>query len=189
MSDKLSLKKIGLGIAILALIFGLFIINQLYRPAEASFAVENGIDHLSVSELIKGLETRSLDFKPQNASVRTHEILFVDANGKEGSIEIGEMFYVSIAPYVNQTHECFYHNLVTCQGELVEENIHVRVTDQDGTVLIDENGKTYANGFYGLWLPRDINATLSVTYGDLSLEQPITTHQDSATCLTDLQLS
>lgn len=71
-------------------------------------------------------------------------------------------FYVSIAPYVGQTHECFFHSLTTCLGELRNEEVHVTVTTaDDGAAIVDETVRTHDNGFAGLWLPRGIDATLT----------------------------
>ena len=99
----------------------------------------------------------------------------------------GDEFYVSFAPYVNQTHDCYYHSLTTCTGELGNADIHVTVTSDAGEVLVDEDMTTFDNGFVGLWLPRDIEATLEVTYGDLSLTQDIATGEEDPTCLTTTQ--
>ena len=75
-----------------------------------------------------------------------------------------DQFYVSIAPYVDQTHECYYHNLASCQGELVGEDLDVTITSDDGEVLVDETVTTYDNGFVGFWLPRDIEGTIEVEF-------------------------
>lgn len=40
----------------------------------------------------------------------------------------GEKPYVSIAPYVDTTHDCFYHSLTSCRGELGNEEVDVKIT-------------------------------------------------------------
>lgn len=70
-----------------------------------------------------------------------------------------------MAPYVDQTHECFNHSLTTCKGELASKAMQVRIVDEHGKVLVDETRTTFENGFVGFWLPRDIKGTLRVTYG------------------------
>ncbi|GMA34464.1 CueP family metal-binding protein [Demequina litorisediminis] len=70
-----------------------------------------------------------------------------------------DAFYVSLAPYVDTTHECYFHSLTTCTGEMQGEDIDVTVTDvETGEVLVDEAMTTFDNGFVGLWLPRDAEA-------------------------------
>ena len=123
------------------------------------------------------------------ASIRTDELLLA-ANTVETTLDMPEdSFYVSIAPYVNQTHDCFYHSLTTCQGEMPLADVEVTVVDETGTTILDEEMTTYENGFVGLWLPRDMTGTITITADGKSVESPISTMEDSATCLTTLQLA
>ena len=55
--------------------------------------------------------------------------------------------------------------------------------------LADEVRTTFANGFTGFWLPRDIDGTLRVTYGGKSGETAISTAAKAPTCLTTLRLT
>lgn len=123
------------------------------------------------------------------ASVRPDELVLSD-DGSELSLPLPEdRFYVSVAPYVQQTHECFHHSLTTCQGELTDTEVQVTVTDStSGKVLVDELTTTFANGFVGLWLPRDVAGTVAVTADGRTGEIPLTTGDDDPTCLTTLQL-
>jgi len=45
------------------------------------------------------------------------------------------------------------------------------------------------NGFVGVWLPRNMNASIEVLYNGLSAQTSISTFSGSNTCLTTLQLS
>ncbi len=90
---------------------------------------------------------------------------------------------------MRNTHECFYHNLASCQGELVGEDLTVRITSADGEVLADGTVTTYDNGFVGFWLPRDIEGTIEVEWEGLSATAPIATGPDDPTCITTIQLS
>ena len=47
---------------------------------------------------------------------------------------------------------------------------------------------SHANGFVGIWLPRDIEGTIEVTYQGKKATAPIATHTSSQTCLTTLPL-
>lgn len=99
-----------------------------------------------------------------------------------------EMF-VSVAPYVNQTHPCTTHYMSGCQGELADVPMHVQATLPDGTIVLDDVIRTGANGFLDLWLPRDQAVVLSVSVDDFAAEAFLTTTEDSATCITTLQLA
>lgn len=123
------------------------------------------------------------------ASVRTDDVVFSDAE-QEVTVPIpGDLVYVSIAPYIDQTHPCHFHALGGCQGELVEEEVHVTIVDDAGTTLVDENVTTWANGFVGYWLPKDANGTVTITQGELTGDSPFATRDGDATCVTTLQLS
>lgn len=123
-----------------------------------------------------------------NGSVRADQVIFI-ADGQELAVPIpGDEVYVSIAPFHQQTHDCFYHALGSCQGELTGQDVHVTITDEAGEVLVDEDATTYANGFVGFWLPKGRTGTIAVTQGELSGEVAFDTGPEGATCITTLQL-
>src|SRR5699024_11438218 len=71
--------------------------------------------------------------------------------------------YVSIAPFVEETHDCFYHSLTTCLGEMSEEPVEVSITDSStGKAVGEESTTTFDNGFIGFWLPSDISGPTAV---------------------------
>jgi hypothetical protein len=166
-------------------------------PASSSAAdavlAEHGLNGLDARELIDRLDRAERDEKPGDlfASVRPDELLVQDTGDpdQEHSLPIEDGFYLSVAPYVENTHECFHHSLTTCQGELVEEDIDVTITDTEGEVLVDETVTTYPNGFAGFWLPRDVEATMEVRYDGRSAETEIATGPGDPTCLTTVQLT
>ncbi len=149
-----------------------------------------GLDGLTGQEIVTQLdastESRPLDF---TASVREDEVLVGDGTTEIAVPLDDNQFYVSIAPYLETTHECYFHSLATCQGELVDEPVDVRITDADGAVLVEESATTYANGFVGYWLPEDVEGTIEITQGDLSGSVPFSTTEGSPTCVTTLQLT
>lgn len=127
---------------------------------------------------------------PVQGSVRTDEVIFSSADAGEVAVPIpGNEVYVSVAPYVTSTHDCFYHALGSCQGELVGEDVNITVTDDDGETIIQEDATTYRNGFVGFWVPKDTTGTISVTHDGMSGEVPFDTSDEGATCITTLQLS
>lgn len=153
-----------------------------------------GLAGLDATEVIETLDQlpvaeRSADL---TASVRPTELLVGDASVEEPiplDLPPGQ-FYLSVAPYVDATHDCYFHSLTTCQGELAVQEVRLTVVDDaTGEVLVDEVTTTYGNGFVATWLPSGIDATLTVTYGDLSGEREISTGDEDPTCITDLQLT
>lgn len=149
-----------------------------------------GLAGLTGQEIVEQLDT-STEARPLafGASVREDEVLLSDGS-TETSVPLPEdVQYLSIAPYLTTTHDCYYHSLATCQGELVGQDVHVTITDDAGEVLVDETATTYTNGFVGFWVPRDVTGTITVTADGLTGAIPFTTEPGSPTCLTTLQLA
>ncbi|MGM0435770.1 MAG: CueP family metal-binding protein [Bacillota bacterium] len=143
----------------------------------------------NVEETVAFLEATDFDRNTFAASIDGETL---SVQNEESSAEYAlpeDMFYASIAPYVDSTHPCGTHNLVTCQGEMVSETFDVTIKDASGTVIFDEEVETEKNGFFGIWLPRDVEGTIDITHGDLSTSGEISTFASSNTCYTDFQLS
>lgn len=160
--------------------------------SESTSAVEQWAA-LEATELIDQLETLPLDERPQDvlASIRQNEVVVSAADGsREVSVPIQDGHYLSIAPYVDRTHDCFFHSLTTCTGELGNEELTVRIVDdRTGEVYVDETARANDNGFIGFWLPRDVAATVAVTGVGGTAETSVQTGAEDLTCLTSLQLT
>ena len=158
--------------------------------AEADFLETYGLDGMAARQSIDRLDPMPVAERPTGlmASVRVDELVLSDANN-EVAVPIGEDgFYLSMAPYVDRTHECFYHSLTTCRGELANTRIGVRIADAAGAVLVDEQVTTFDNGFAGFWLPRDVQGTIEVTYEGRVAVGGFSTNAEGATCVTTLKL-
>jgi hypothetical protein len=159
----------------------------------ASVLAEHGLDADDPVALVDDLDRTPVADRPEGliVSVRTDELLV--SSGAEEELPVAlpdDRFYVSLAPYVDQTHECFYHSLTTCKGELGGEDVDVVITqDGESTPLVDETVTVFDNGFVGFWLPKDVAGTIAVTYGDLAGEVDFGTGPDDPTCITTLQLT
>ena len=149
-----------------------------------------GLAGLTGAEIVERLDA-SPDARPlaMTASVREDAVLVGDGTTEVAVPLEDGTFYVSIAPYVTGTHECYYHSLATCQGELAGEDVEVTITAADGTVLVDEAATTYANGFVGFWLPEDVEGTIEVRQGALVGSVPFSTTPGSPTCVTTLKMA
>lgn len=170
-------------------------------PAAADeLLAAHGLQGLDTRQIIEKLDATAVDDRADDlmASVRPDALLLSQrtADGAAAAaeptslpIEGDKGFYLSVAPYVSQTHECHYHSLTTCLGELRNQPVHVKVTGADGTVLVEQDTTTYDNGFVAVWLPRDISATLTVSHDGKSATQPIRTGAQDATCITTTRLT
>ena len=162
------------------------------RPAGSSdtIAAAHGLGGLDARSIIEQLEATPIAERPATlmAFVRPGELLLSDSTG-QASLPLPDEFYLSVAPYAMKTHECYFHSLTTCLGELRSAAVHVKVVDAAGTVLIDENLHTNDNGFVGMWLPRGVEGTLTIDTDGRSATTPIATGEDDPTCLTTMKLT
>lgn len=158
-----------------------------------SLLAEHGLEGLDVKTVIDRLDRLPVEDRPDDlmASVRPTSLVVSDpGGGQEHSLPMPEdEFYLSLAPYVDGTHDCFFHSLTTCRGELSKDKVDVRIETADGEVLVDESTTTFDNGFVGYWLPRDIDATITVTRGEQTGTAEISTGEKDLTCLTSLELA
>lgn len=147
---------------------------------------------LDVREVIERLDTMPVSDRPTDllASVQPDALVLRGADEREARLPMPEdEVYISVAPFREQTHECHFHSLTTCRGELSGVEVRLTLTSDDGTVLIDEMRRTYDNGFVGFWVPRDITATLTIAHDGRTGSVPVSTRNgDDRTCITDLQV-
>lgn len=150
------------------------------------------LDGLDVRQVIDTLEAMPVSERPADllASVQPDALVLRDADGREAALPMpDDEVYISVAPFREQTHECHFHSLTTCLGELDDREIRVTLTTADGDVLVDETRRTSDNGFTGFWVPRGIEATLTVGYAGVSGSATLSTiADDDPTCITTLQL-
>jgi hypothetical protein len=146
----------------------------------------------SATELIEHLQAQPLADRPEGlmASVRVDELLLASGDNEISLALPQDEFHLSIAPYLTETHECFYHSLTTCVGELGEEDFHVTITDDASEkVLLEQDVTTFENGFFDVSLPAGLDITVLIDDGARSVELPLGTRADDATCVTTAKLT
>lgn len=162
------------------------ILPKLFIPNEARTEMLKKYDlaDLSVKEMVNKLDSITNEKDGLNASITGTTLILYD-NDKEYNFKLpSDEFYLSFAPYINEVHPCQTHNLVSCRGELFNKEFTVSIVKKDGTVIADQKVKSMNSGFIGIWLPRDIEATLTISYNGLSVTKSITTYAKSDTCIT-----
>lgn len=146
-----------------------------------------GIGDYSAKELLVALDNETLVPSDYAVSVYPNEVKVLTED-EEFNLPIEDEFYLSVAPYIDQTHECFYHSATGCRGELQQTDFHILFVSSTGEVLIDQVMNSGSNGFVDLWLPREIEGTLTIQYDGMSVSNEITTIGDAKTCETTMRL-
>lgn len=140
---------------------------------------------LSTEEIVSRLDSITSEDKGFKASISSTK-LTMSENGVEVEYDIlSDLFYLSFAPYINNTHPCKTHYLSSCRSELKNELFNVTITNDSGEVLFSKEVKSMENGFIGIWLPSGIKGTLKINYGDKTAESEISTLSTDNTCLTE----
>jgi hypothetical protein len=126
----------------------------------------------------------------ESASITSQHLIVKKGDGKEVSYDLPEEeFFVSIAPYMNETHPWTNHSLTGCQGELAEKTFDVTIVDEAGQVILDEEVVSQANGFFDLWLPRDQTYRVKIEHDGKVVESEVSTFEKDGTCITTMQLT
>lgn len=192
------MKRRGIAIAVLTLLFagctteGSDARTDVEKVSSEEFLSEHGLAGMDAVEAIDHLDQLAVADRPSDlmASVYPDELVLA---GEAQEVTLGlpeEKTYVSIAPFVDTTHKCFYHSLTTCLGELDNKKLNVQITDKStGDIVVDEQATTFDNGFVGFWVPSDIEGTIDVGYAGRSGSADFSTTDEGATCITDLQLT
>lgn len=163
------------------------------QAVDSDFLTDHELDGLDAVQVIERLDTMPIADRPADliASVQPNALVLTDDQEHETQLPMPEdEVYISVAPYREQTHDCHFHSLTTCLGELANTKVQVTLTGEDGDVLLDEVRQTYDNGFVGIWVPRGIKATLTIEHEGQTATATISTMtEDDATCITTLQLT
>lgn len=178
-----------LSMIIIVAFIGYSFLTANQKKSEA-FLSRYELQSLSVVEIINYLEQKTDEPLGFNASVTSTQLLLSDEND---AVELDlptDLFYLSVAPFINQTHPCATHSLVTCTGELQNETLRVLITDSDTDELIlEQDIVTSPKGFAGLWLPSGKNIELTITYKGFAATKQLSTFEFDETCETTMQLS
>ncbi len=167
---------------VIALAFGAAAHAQV---PEASPAALDGIDAYTAMDLANAWKGQAV-----TTFVTPQAVHFVFPDEHEVIVSLpADVMVVSVAPFLNHTHPCLTHYMSSCQGELVAVPFAVRAVLADGTVVIDEVLPSMANGFIDLWLPRGEAVEVSFEIDGYRTVGVLSTHRDSPTCVTTLQLS
>lgn len=141
----------------------------------------------NIKELVEDYSTGKI--KDESASITSNQLIVAKSDKKKVIYDLPEEeFFVSIAPYVNQTHRCQNHSLTGCQGEMDNEEFEVYIEDSKGNVVVDEKLSSQANGFIDFWLPRDETYFVSIKHSEGQTEGEISTFAGDYTCITTMNL-
>lgn len=156
----------------------------------AAMLGRHGFSGKTLESVIDALDQ---DVRPRplglRAQVQSSSVVLTDDKGELTAPLTGNRHYLAIAPFEVKTHECHDHDAGSCTGELTDQPVHVTITASDGTELVDTDAVTYANGFVGFWVPRQLKGTVVVTCNGKRGQVSFSSDAKGATCLTNLQVN
>lgn len=164
-----------------------------FTPTDDSKKVTNHMwvtenELASIKELVHDYSVGTI--KKQSASITFEQLIVTDNDKKQRTYELPkDEFFVSIAPYVKETHPCAIHSLTGCRGEMVHEKFSVYIKDEKGNVIIDQTMTSQANGFIDIWLPRNKNYDITITHDGKTAKSEFSTFENKNTCITTMQLT
>ncbi|MEK3768006.1 CueP family metal-binding protein [Paenibacillus sp. FSL R7-0048] len=145
-------------------------------------------DTTDIKQLVQEYSSSSLE--NLSASITSEQLIVTDSNNKEKTYDLPkDEFFVSIAPYVENTHPCATHSLTGCQGELTDDEFKVYIEDSEGNVIVDQEMKSLSNGFIDLWLPRDKQYNVTIEQDGKTAKSELSTFKSDNTCVTTMQLA
>ena len=174
---------------IFAFITVLVVILTLSACSSKSGLESIGLDGMTGKDILLGLADGSVVVDGYAISVYDDELVVILEDSRVSVDMPKDEFYLSVAPFINNTHECLYHSATGCRAELKQEEFFVEFIDSNGETIVSENMMSMSNGFIDLWLPRDVEGTLTITQGELSTSKLISTESGEPTCETTMQLT
>lgn len=165
--------------------------RQAITAADAVL-VANGMTGRTLAEVVSDLDRQRGDRAPGLKTSITDTVLTVEDMHTHQRVRIplpADSFYLSVAPYTTTTHPCTWHSFTGCRGEHPNAPMTLTVTRFDGTTLYRGPATTFANGFVGMWLPRNITGTLRFEHAGRTATGRFSTLPGSPTCLTTLHLT
>ncbi|HAX03682.1 MAG TPA: hypothetical protein DEA30_04140 [Acholeplasmataceae bacterium] len=182
-------KKTLIILSIFVLFLTTIVFIGINNSKDTSLFERHNLSNKSVEEIVSYLEQRLDEDDKFFAGIYGDKLVLGDDKEQIELALPNGLFYLSIAPYINQTHPCTNHNLVTCRGELKNQVFQIEIIDlETNTVISKRDISSSANGFAGIWLPANKNLSIKVTYNSLSTTTDISTYSTSNTCLTKMKL-
>jgi hypothetical protein len=148
-----------------------------------------GLDGMNGKDILTGLADGTVVVDGYAISVYDDELVVILEDSRVSVDMPKDEFYLSVAPFINNTHECLYHSATGCRAELKQEEFFVEFIDLDGNTIVSESMMSMSNGFIDLWLPRDIEGTLTISQGELTTSKLVSTEAGEPTCETTMQLT
>ena len=187
--DALKLRKwMIIPVVLLVMVMGFGGVLLIKAQQEKALLKKFNLSNTNIVEMVDKLE--GIEEGLLNATINTE---FVVINDGDTTVKVRipeDKFFLAFAPYINETKPCSEYNLTTCQGELANQTFLVEVVSPNGDPILEQEMTSLENGFVSIWLDKDIEANLIVTYNNLKASAFITTFDDSNTCITTpLQLT
>ena len=109
------------------------------QAVDTEFLTDHNLDGLDATQVIGRLDTMPVADRPADliASVQPGALVLTDDQDRETRLPMpDDEVYISVAPYREQTHDCYFHSLTTCLGELANTEVQVTLTSKGGDLSL-----------------------------------------------------
>ena len=149
--------------------------------------LKENYDSSDIKELVEILSVN--DVNDYEAVITSTQLIITTKDHRDMIYLPDDEFFVSVAPYIHETHPCTNHVLTSCQGELVNEDFEVTIVDEQGDIVVHGTFNSGSNGFIDLWLPRNKAFQIEIKHEEKQVISEISTFEHDGTCLTTMQLT
>jgi len=146
----------------------------------------SGVYGLDTKELIIALENNLLEDILVASIDDEFIVYYIQEERYVHKLEV-DLHYISFAPYIGLTHECYIHSLTGCQGELLMEDVYIEIYDESGEKIFSDTLNTGEDGFIGLFLESNKVYNVKVESSGYSSEFQIDGYSKQ-TCYTEVKL-
>lgn len=130
------------------------------------------------------------DTKPEILSyINADNIVISFPDNEIVELELPEdKMFVAIAPYVDETHQCYFHYFSSCMAEMKSKSFTIELIDNNTNSSVSKEVNSLNNGFFELWLDRNKKYEIFVKYSNKTGNDTINTFSKSRTCITTVHL-
>jgi len=166
------------------------ILSACSNPSDPNYDNDyNNIKNLGIKEAVALANDWKFSKKEIISFITPKELTITFPDGRKVVTALpDDEMYVAVAPWINYTHSCSVHYLSSCQGELENKIFEISVKEKSDNLIFEGPVTSMKNGFFELWLPRDLELVVDISYDGKTAGIVLLTDNSCNTCFTEARL-